>query len=253
MLSLSGQINANRVFQELKKRLVTTPILTLPLTRKDYVVYCKASRQGLGCVLMQDGKVITYASKRAKFEQRQWLELIKDYDCTIEYHPEKLGKSKEALEVEFELRTDGAIVRHGRLCVSNISEFKDAILEEAHSLTYAMHLGSTKMYRTLKKTDWWPGMNYQSSIGMAPYDVLYDRPCRTPVCLNEAGEQKLVVELKEDFSYDEEAVRILDRKEQILRNKTIPLVKVLWRHHGVEEATWEPEEQIKKSYSSLFS
>ena len=34
--------------------------------------------------------------------------------------------------------------------------------------------------------------SYQSSIGMAPYDVLYDRPCRTPVCLNEAGEQKLV-------------------------------------------------------------
>ncbi|KAA0026219.1 putative Retrotransposon protein [Cucumis melo var. makuwa] len=45
----------------------------------------------------------------------------------------KLGKFKEALEVEFELRTDGTIVKQGRLCVSNISEFKDVILEEVHS------------------------------------------------------------------------------------------------------------------------
>ncbi|TYK00187.1 Chromo domain-containing protein [Cucumis melo var. makuwa] len=59
------------------------------------------------------------------------------------------------------------------------------------------------------------------------------------------------VELKEDLSYDEEAVRILDRKEQVLRNKTVPLVKVLWRHHGVEEATWELKDQMKKRYSTL--
>ncbi|KAA0056524.1 Chromo domain-containing protein [Cucumis melo var. makuwa] len=60
------------------------------------------------------------------------------------------------------------------------------------------------------------------------------------------------VELKEDLSYDEEAVRILDRKEQVLRNKTVPLIKVLWRHHGVEEATWEPKDQMKKRYSTLL-
>ncbi|XP_038887182.1 uncharacterized mitochondrial protein AtMg00860-like [Benincasa hispida] len=39
-------------FQELKKRLVTAPILTLPVTGKEYVIYCDALRQGLGCVLM---------------------------------------------------------------------------------------------------------------------------------------------------------------------------------------------------------
>ncbi|KAA0042124.1 Chromo domain-containing protein [Cucumis melo var. makuwa] len=61
------------------------------------------------------------------------------------------------------------------------------------------------------------------------------------------------VELKEYLSYDEEAVRILDRKEQVLKNKTVPFVKVLWRHHGVEEVTWEPEDQMKKKYPKLFS
>ena len=63
--------------------------------------------------------------------------------------------------MEFELRTDGVIVKQGRLCVSNISEFKDAILDEAHSSAYTMHSGSIMMYRTLKKTYWWPGMKQE--------------------------------------------------------------------------------------------
>ena len=49
-------------FQELKKRLVTTPMLILPDIRKDFQVYCDTSRQGLGCVLMQEGRVVSNAS-----------------------------------------------------------------------------------------------------------------------------------------------------------------------------------------------
>ena len=60
------------------------------------------------------------------------------------------------------------------------------------------------------------------------------------------------VSLREDLVYEEEPVQILDRKEQVLRNKTIPLVKVLWRNHNVEEATWEPEEQMREQYPHLF-
>jgi hypothetical protein len=51
-------------FQELKTRLTTTPIPTLPDASKDFVVHCDASRQGLGCVLMQGGKVVVYASRQ---------------------------------------------------------------------------------------------------------------------------------------------------------------------------------------------
>ena len=65
--------------------------------------------------------------------------------------------------------------------------------------------------------------------------------------------QEQPVELKEDLSYVEEPVQILDKKEQVLGNKTIPFIKVLLRHHGVEEATWEPEDQMKKRYPILFS
>jgi hypothetical protein len=60
------------------------------------------------------------------------------------------------------------------------------------------------------------------------------------------------VSLREDLAYEEEPVQILDRKEKVLRNKIIPLVKVLWRSHSVEEATWEPEDQMREQYSHLF-
>jgi ''chromo'' (CHRromatin Organisation MOdifier) domain. len=59
-------------------------------------------------------------------------------------------------------------------------------------------------------------------------------------------------ELQEDLSYVEKPVKILGRQEKVLRNKRIPLVKVLWRSHAIEEATWELEEEIKKSYPALF-
>ena len=54
--------DCERSFQELKKRLVTAPILTIPSSSGGFVVYSDASRQGLGCVLMQNGRVVAYAS-----------------------------------------------------------------------------------------------------------------------------------------------------------------------------------------------
>src|SRR6187551_1985898 len=135
-------------FQELRHKLTTTPMLTLPDIRKDFVVYCDASRQGLGCVLMQEGKVVAYASRQLRkheenypthdlelaavvhalkiwrhylignkcdiytdhkslkyfftqselnMRQRRWLELIKDYDLNIQYHPGKANVVADAL------------------------------------------------------------------------------------------------------------------------------------------------------------
>jgi hypothetical protein len=53
-------------FQELKRRLTTAPVLTLPSGTKGFMVYSDASGKGLGCVLMQHGKVITYALRQLK-------------------------------------------------------------------------------------------------------------------------------------------------------------------------------------------
>lgn len=56
------------------------------------------------------------------------------------------------------LKTDETLVMGKRLCVSNNSELKKQISKEAHSSAYAMHPGSTKMYRTLREHYWWQGM-----------------------------------------------------------------------------------------------
>ena len=64
--------SCERSFQELKKRLTTAPVLTLPDIHRDFVVYCDASRQGLGCVLMQDGKVVAYASRQLKPHEQNY-------------------------------------------------------------------------------------------------------------------------------------------------------------------------------------
>jgi len=125
-------------FEELKKRLTTTPVLAMPDIHKNFDIYCDASRQGLGCVLMQEGRVMAYALRQLRkhemnypthdleltavvhalkiwrhyivgnrceiytdhkslkyiftqndlnLRQRRWLELIKDYDLGIHYHP----------------------------------------------------------------------------------------------------------------------------------------------------------------------
>ena len=58
-------------FQELKQKLVTAPVLALPDDQGGFVIYSDASHKGLGCVLMQHGKVIAYASRQLKpHEQR---------------------------------------------------------------------------------------------------------------------------------------------------------------------------------------
>jgi hypothetical protein len=53
-------------FEELKKRLTTTPVLVLPNLSNKFSIYCDASRQGLGCVLMQEGRVVAYASRQLR-------------------------------------------------------------------------------------------------------------------------------------------------------------------------------------------
>ncbi|GKA98032.1 putative reverse transcriptase domain-containing protein [Tanacetum coccineum] len=84
------------------------------LGSENFVVYCDASRKGLGAVLMQREKVIAYASRQLKIYEKNytthdlelgavvfalkiWLELLSDYDCEIHYHPGKANVVADAL------------------------------------------------------------------------------------------------------------------------------------------------------------
>jgi hypothetical protein len=135
-------------FHALRQHLTTAPVLAQPDSSKPFDVYCDASSTGLGCVLMQDNRVIAYASRALRpheqnypthdlelaavvhalkmwrhylmgthcniftdhkslkyiftqadlnMRQRRWLELIKDYDLEVHYHPGKANVIADAL------------------------------------------------------------------------------------------------------------------------------------------------------------
>ncbi|KAL4038665.1 hypothetical protein IC575_002288 [Cucumis melo] len=60
------------------------------------------------------------------------------------------------------------------------------------------------------------------------------------------------LEIDENLSYTEQPVEVLAREVKMLRNREIPLVKVLWRNHRIEEATWEREDDMRSRYPDLF-
>ena len=53
-------------------------------------------------------------------------------------------------------------------------------------------------------------------------------------------------------TFEKEPVRVMDSRDQVLRCKTVRLVKVLWQHRGLEEATWEREDTMYATYPFLF-
>ena len=55
-----------------------------------------------------------------------------------------------------------------------------------------------------------------------------------------------------DETFKEGPMHIMDSRDQVLRRKTVRLVKVLWQHRGVEEVTWEREDTIQATYHFLF-
>ena len=60
------------------------------------------------------------------------------------------------------------------------------------------------------------------------------------------------LKIKDNLTYEEVPIQILDRKDQVLHTKTISLVKVLWKNHTVEEASWERDDEMKSNYLELF-
>ena len=166
-----------------------------------------------------------FTQKELNLRQRRWLDLIKDYDCDINYHPgkanvvadslsrkerlnsmtttEELIKDFEKLEIDIHIeestseivytmtfqptlldkikRCQEEIMRHNkdklngeeqgsqkddkgflrvsfRIWIPHVTKLKKEILQDAHSICYSIHPGSTKMYKDLKENFWWPDM-----------------------------------------------------------------------------------------------
>ncbi|GKB78493.1 putative reverse transcriptase domain-containing protein [Tanacetum coccineum] len=114
------------VFEELKRRLVSSPVLTLPSGTSGYQIYSDASKKGLGYVLMQHSKVIAYASRQLKPYEWHWLEHLKDYDANIQYHPGKANVVAYLMEVELVVRSSESYVASLKIEPNLILRIKEA-------------------------------------------------------------------------------------------------------------------------------
>ncbi|GJV18109.1 putative reverse transcriptase domain-containing protein [Tanacetum coccineum] len=216
-------------FQLLKQKLCEALILALPEGNGDFVVYCDASYQGLGAVLMQREKVIAYASRQLKphkenytthdlelgavvfalkiwrhymygtkctvftdhkslqyildlkelnMRQRRWLELLADYDCEIRYHPGKENVVAYALSRKERIKPL-------RLMQNALGTQLDM------SITYHPETDGQSWERHLPLVEFSYSNSYQASIKATPFEALYGRKCRSPVCWTEVEDVQL--------------------------------------------------------------
>ncbi|GJS21019.1 putative reverse transcriptase domain-containing protein [Tanacetum coccineum] len=181
-------VDQEEVFQTLKDNLCNAPILSLPDRAEDFVVYYDASNQDLGCMLMQRGKVIAYASWQLKIHEKNytthdlelegvkyapkegWIELFSDYDCEIRYH---LGEAT---------LVDDAL--------SEASKEDNAQTEMLRGLDQQMEKKMEDTHLPLAEFSY--NNSYHSSVRCAPFKALYGRKCRSPVLWAEIGENRLV-------------------------------------------------------------
>jgi hypothetical protein len=85
------------------------------------------------------------------------------------------------------------------------------------------------------------------------YDVFHVSQLKKCLCVPEDQIPMKDLDAKEDFSYQEYPVKILETSERVMWNKKIKMCKVQWSHHTEEEANWEREEELKVEFPSFFS
>nr|XP_027090296.1 uncharacterized protein LOC113711331 [Coffea arabica] len=251
-------------FQELKKRLTSAPVLVLPDGGEGYAVYSDASREEKANVVAD---ALSRKAQVAGLMVKEWdmleeisswnprleklkvlfgnlslksplLERIKEAQKMDPMIRKNLEKVQKRETLDFKLGPEGVLRFRDRIVIPADEELRKGILEESHRSKYTIHPGVAKMYHDVKGLYWWEGLKKDVAAKYYP-DPSHVLPLEG-------------IEVDETLTYEEGPVRILEREMKELRNKEIPLVKILWKNHGLEEATWELEEEMQKKYPDLF-
>ncbi|GJR11209.1 putative reverse transcriptase domain-containing protein [Tanacetum coccineum] len=239
--SFLGLMQREKSFEELKQRLVSSPILTLPSGTGGFQIYSDASKKGLGCVLMQHGKVIAYASRQLKpYEVNYpthdlelaavWLMLWSRKSGNDSWHQDQTASERMTEELwainqnidhnrVFAVMTDGIAIVSDRdpTFPSRFLERFTESLGEPAQVRYkiiAFHPEPTDMEFAYNNS-------WHASIKFAPFEMLYGRKCRAPICWDQLKELQTLRRVYADIH--RRAVRVPARTVEILRSRCVRL------------------------------
>ncbi|GJS01342.1 putative reverse transcriptase domain-containing protein [Tanacetum coccineum] len=236
----------------------------LPMKETDSME--KLTRQYLKEVVSRHGVPVLIISDRdSKFTSHFWKSLNEalgtQLDMSTAYHPQTDGQSERTIQTLEDML---------RACVMDFGKGWD---------------------RHLPLIEFSYNNSYHTSIKAAPFEALYGRKCRSPICwaeilakvgtvayrlelpekLNRVHSTFHVLNLKKCLSdeplaipldeihvddklnFIEEPIEIIDREVKHLKQRRIPIVKVCWNSRRGPEYTWEREDQMQKKYPHLFA
>ncbi|GKE18684.1 putative reverse transcriptase domain-containing protein, partial [Tanacetum coccineum] len=174
-------------------KLCEALILALPEGNDDFVVYYDASHQGLGAMLMQRDKHIL-DQKELNLRQRRWLEFLADYDCEIRYHLRKANVVADALSWKEQIK----LLRGTQLDMSTAYHPEtdgqsERTIQTLEDMLRACVIDFGKgCEKHLPFIEFSYNNSYHASIKAAPFEALYGRKCRSPVCWAEVGDVQLI-------------------------------------------------------------
>ncbi|XP_051141302.1 uncharacterized protein LOC127258494 [Andrographis paniculata] len=238
-------------FLELKHRLISAPILALPVEGEDFEVYSDASKRGLGCALMQNQRVIAYASRQLKpyeenypthdleiaavlFALKIWRHYLYGAHCRMfTDHQSKTNVVADALSRK---------PRH-KLGYMSVSDELYQDLARMEIEVKAEHQGPMGLLQPLEVPLWkWDSIAMDFVIGLPRAKsgtdaiwVIIDRLTKSAVFIPlrryVADPSHILspdeLELNEDLSYEEMPLGIMDTKVRTTRNRDIRMVKAL--------------------------
>ncbi|XP_071901792.1 uncharacterized protein [Coffea arabica] len=206
------------------------PVLVLPNGVEGFAVYTDASREGLGCVLMQNRNVISFASRKLKpheqnypthdlelaavvFALKKWrhylygvtFEVYSDHKSLRYFFSQKELNMRQRRWIEFLEDYDCTINYHpgkANMVADALSRKAQVYMDEIVRLHgVPVSIVSDRDPHFVSRGNWGQHMTlvefaynngYHSSIQMAPYEALYGRKCRSPIYWDEVGERKVL-------------------------------------------------------------
>ncbi|GJU44743.1 putative reverse transcriptase domain-containing protein [Tanacetum coccineum] len=168
-------------FQLIKQKLCSAPILALPKGLENFVVYCDASHKGLGSVLMQNEKVIAYASRQLKIHEKNYTTYDLELGAVVfalkmwrhylyeTSHDYWLKPPKQILEAQTEaLKPENLTAEDvGGMLRQDLT--KERLKPRADGTLCLNNRSSDKMYQDLKQLYWWPNMKANITTYVSKY------------------------------------------------------------------------------------